>query len=362
MKKVFAVLLIFSLTLTLTACFHQNNGNATTASQEFTTAEIYSSTQAEITSETATTILNTEPSTVTTEPVTTAIETSAAMLPPVTTAKAPTTTPVEPSTSKFEAVTGAPDPDAKTYTGYEPLPQVKFTVLDPGNSRGLSTKAMGFVFGIGKNGAPPVESINNQKFFDRYDALALDRVSAGKVLHLTFDCGYENGYTAKILDTLKAKHVQAAFFCTLTFIKSEPALVARMIKEGHIVGNHSSTHPVFPTITRTQMALEIQNCDNYLRLNFGYSAPYFRFPEGSYSTSSLDLVQSLGYRSVFWSVAYADWDPAKQLGTKFAFDTVTSRLHPGAVILLHAVSKDNTAALGSIIDWARAQGYRFESL
>ena len=361
-KNVFAVLFIFSLVLTLTACFNQNSDNVTTALQEFTTSETYTSTQTDITSETAAATQFTSPATVATEPVTTAIETSAPTQPPVSTTKAPSTAPVEPSTAKFEIVTGAPDPGAKTYTGYEPLQQVKFTVLDPGNSRGLSTKAMGFGFGIGKNGAPPVESINNQKFFDRYDALALDRVSAGKVLHLTFDCGYENGFTAKILDTLKAKHVQAAFFCTLTFIKSEPALVARMIKEGHVVGNHSSTHPVFPTITRTQMALEIQNCDNYLRQNFGYSAPYFRFPEGSYSTSSLDLVQSLGYMSVFWSVAYADWDPAKQLGTQFAFDTVTSRLHPGAVILLHAVSKDNTAALGSIIDWARGQGYRFVSL
>ena len=242
------------------------------------------------------------------------------------------------------------------------MPAVSFTVSDPENTRGLPTAATGYSFGVGKDGNPPAQSLRNQAYFDRYGALAIDLKSTGKVLRLTFDCGYENGYTGKILDTLKEKNVPAAFFCTLPFITQQPELVTRMIKEGHIVGNHSDTHPVFPNISRTQMAKEIQDCDNYLRLHFGYSAPYFRFPTGSYSDSSLDLVQSIGFKSVFWSVAYADWDPANQKGTQFAFDTVTSRLHPGAVILLHAVSADNTAALGDIIDWARGQGYQFVSL
>lgn len=276
----------------------------------------------------------------------------------ITNTKAATTTKVE----NLLVVTGAPDPNAGTYTGYKPLPPVNFTVADPDNMRGLSEKATGFGFGLGKNGSRPTQSINNQKMLDKYKALALDVKSEGKVLYLTFDCGYENGYTGKILDTLKAKKVPAAFFCTLPFIRQQPALVTRMIKEGHIVGNHSDSHPVFPNISRTEMAKEVQTCDNYLRTKFGYTAPYFRFPTGSYSDNSLELVQSLGFQSVFWSVAYADWDPAKQKGTQFALDTVTSRLHPGAVILLHAVSKDNTAALGDIVDWARAQGYVFKSL
>lgn len=284
------------------------------------------------------------------------------------TTQAPSTTAAvtEPSaTNGYEnllVVTGAPDSNAGTYTGYKPLPPVNFTVVDPDNSRGLSENATGFGYGLGKNGSIPAQSINNQKKLDKYNALALDVKSQGKVLYLTFDCGYENGYTGKILDTLKAKKVPAAFFCTLPFIRQQPALVTRMIKEGHIVGNHSDTHPVFPNISRAAMAKEVQTCDNYLRTKFGYTAPYFRFPTGSYSDNSLDLVQSLGFQSVFWSVAYADWDPAKQKGTQYALDTVTSRLHPGAVILLHAVSKDNTAALGDIVDWARAQGYVFRAL
>ena len=261
-----------------------------------------------------------------------------------------------------ECVTGAAKENAGTYTGLSPLPAVTFEVKDPENRRGLSTKGVGYGFGVAKNGKPHDISVNNQKLFDKYHALALDTKSTQKVLYLTFDCGYENGYTAKILDVLKEKKVPAAFFVTEPYLKDSPEIAARMIKEGHIVGNHSNTHPVFPTISRTKMAQEIQDCDNYLREHFGYSAPFFRFPTGEYSDSALDLVQSLGYTSVFWSVAYGDYDVNKQKGKQYAFDTVTARLHPGAVLLLHAVSKDNAAALGEIIDWVREQGYMFKAL
>lgn len=209
-------------------------------------------------------------------------------------------------------------------------------------------------------GQPPVGNAT-QDALSQYDAYYLGDTKK-KVIYLTFDCGYENGYTAKILDVLKEKKVPAAFFVTVPYLKDSPEIAARMIKEGHIVGNHSNTHPVFPTISRTKMAQEIQECDNYLREHFGYSAPFFRFPTGEYSDSALDLVQSLGYTSVFWSVAYGDYNVNKQQGKQYAFDKVTARLHPGAVLLLHAVSKDNTAALGEIIDWAREQGYVFKAL
>lgn len=334
MKRILTVLLIGSLFAAMSACSGKTNTALTTVES---TAGTVSTAEAEITTQTSTKA-----------PATTKAATTAA---------AEFTTAFNP-----EVVTGKPEDGTGTYTGYAPLPAVSFTVLDPDNSRGLATAATGYGFGLGKDGSQPAQSLRNQAAFDKYNALAIDTKSAGKVLHLTFDCGYENGYTGKILDTLKAKNVPAAFFCALPFIKQQPELVTRMIKEGHIVGNHSDTHPVFPNISRTQMAKEIQDCDNYLRLKFGYSAPYFRFPTGSYSESALDLVQSVGFRSVFWSVAYTDWDPANQKGTQFAFDTVTARLHPGAVILLHAVSADNTAALGDIIDWARRQGYQFVSL
>ena len=107
---------------------------------------------------------------------------------------------------------------------------------------------------------------------------------------------------------------------------------------------------------------EIKAFDDYIRTNFGYSSPYFRFPKGEYSDCALDLVGSLGYTSVFWSLAYADWDTSAQKGAQYAVDTVISRIHPGAVILLHAVSSDNAQGLGEIIDTARSMGYEFRSL
>ena len=252
----------------------------------------------------------------------------------------------------------------KTYTGKKALPLRSFKIEDPENTRGLSEKLNGYGYGVAKDGKANEISVNNQKYFDSkgFNALSLDLKSNDKALYLTFDCGYENGYTAKILDTLKQKNVTAAFFCTLPEVKENPEIIARMINEGHIVGNHSVTHPSFPTITRTEMAQEIKGMDDYLRTNFGYSEPYFRFPKGEYSDCAIDLVGSLGYKCVFWSLAYSDWDLDKQKGADYAFDTVTSRLHPGAVILLHAVSPDNANALGRIIDYAKENGYTFKSL
>jgi peptidoglycan-N-acetylmuramic acid deacetylase len=206
--------------------------------------------------------------------------------------------------------------------------------------------------------------VDFQNFFEskRYAAVAYDTRSAGKVLYLTFDCGYENGNTAIILDALREKRVPAAFFCTVDEMKGAPEIVARMINEGHIVGNHSVTHPSFAEIGRTRMAEEVLGADNFLRRNFGYSAPFFRFPMGEYNESALDAVASLGFTSVFWSAAYADWDPNAQKGAQYALETVLSRIHPGAILLLHSVSPDNAAAIGDIIDGARAMGYTFRDL
>ncbi len=241
-----------------------------------------------------------------------------------------------------------------------------YTVNDPENTRGLDTTHNGYSYGVAKNGKPHSISVNNQAKFDSYDsvdALALDTVSTDKRMYLTFDCGYEyKNLTASILDTLKAKNVKAAFFCTLDYLEDHPNFVRRMIDEGHIVGNHSTTHPDFTTISRTKMAEELYITHKYLIDNFGYEAKYFRFPTGAFSESALELVTSVGYKSVFWSVAHADWDTSKQPSADSAHNTVTSRYHGGAVILLHAVSTANTNALGRMIDTAHAQGYTFKTL
>ena len=250
------------------------------------------------------------------------------------------------------------------YTNRFPLPTVSYTVTDPNNTRGLSTKRIDHSFGVPKSEQPNAISVNGQQNLRKMGSKAViyDADTQEKVLYLTFDCGFENGQTEKILDVLQEKQVPAAFFCTLYHIRQQPQLIARMIEEGHIVGNHSNTHPDFSSISRTKMAQELEAVENELRTNFGYSSTFFRFPEGAYSENALDLVESLGYTPVFWSSAYADWDTSNPKGADYAYQTVTSRLHPGAVILLHAVSPDNAAAMADIIDTAREMGYTFRAL
>ena len=234
----------------------------------------------------------------------------------------------------------------------------------PVSQSGLSTKKHEHSYGVAKNGKPHSISVDAQKYFDSLGtrAFCLDTKTEEKVLYLTFDCGWENGCTSQVLDTLKEKNVPAAFFCTLDHIDSEPELIRRMIDEGHIVGNHSANHPDFSKISREKMTSEIKECENRLVNDFGYTPVFFRYPEGSYTEDSLDLVNSLGYKTAFWSCAYADWDVDNPKGGDYAFETVTARLHPGAVILLHSVSPDNAEALGRIIDYAREQGYEFRAL
>ena len=254
-------------------------------------------------------------------------------------------------------VTGTPDPSQKS--GFAPLEKITCSAAE---NPELSTEKISHSHGPASGGKAHHTVLEAQKTMEKYSAFTVD-TSGKKVLYLTFDCGYEyENLTGRILDVLKEKGVTAAFFCTLDHIKNEPNLIARMIKEGHIVGNHSATHPSFSSISREKMAKEIEETENYLRENFGYAAKFFRFPAGEYSESALELVSSLGYRSVFWSVAYDDWDTSKLRGKAYATEKVMSRLHPGAVILLHSVSKDNAEALADIIDNARAQGYRFESI
>ena len=262
-----------------------------------------------------------------------------------------------------EILRGARTPGAKTFTGLAPLAARETALANPNST--LPMKRTEHAYGAAKDGIVHQISVDNQNFFDykHYAAVAYDnRTQQELVLYLTFDCGYENGNTAKILDVLKEKGVPAAFFCTVDEMKSAPEIVARMINEGHIVGNHSVKHPSFCEIDRARMAQEVLGADNYLRENFGYSAPFFRFPKGEYNESALDAVASMGFTSVFWSCAYSDWDTSRQKGAQYALDIVLARIHPGAVILLHSVSSDNAAAMGAIIDRARGMGYTFQDL
>lgn len=257
-----------------------------------------------------------------------------------------------------QVIIGADDENAEY--GRVPLEKISYQVSE---SSSLSKTKVCHSHGPASGGQPHYTVVEFQKTFDKYGALTLDTQSKEKVLYLTFDCGWEhNNLTSRVLDVLSEKDVPAAFFCTLDHIKKQPELINRMIDDGHIVGNHSATHPSFAEINRTKMAKEIEDTENYLRENFGYCAKYFRFPAGEYNESALDLVSSLGYMSVFWSVAYNDWNVNEIKGKDYAVKTVTQRLHSGAVILLHSVSQDNADALGEIIDAARSQGYVFKPL
>lgn len=200
----------------------------------------------------------------------------------------------------------------------------------------------------------PYGAISAQNFYGKYST---SYIMNDDKIYLTFDEGYENGYTAQILDTLKEKNVKAVFFITMSYAKNEPLLVQRMIDEGHIVGNHSTDHLSFPGMTLEDAYADIKGLHDYVYENFGYSMTLFRFPMGESSDRMVALVKELGYTSLFWSFAYRDWETDNQPAHDEAFEKITSLAHPGAIYLLHAVSKTNTELLGDVIDDFRANGY-----
>lgn len=202
----------------------------------------------------------------------------------------------------------------------------------------------------------PVDAVNAQKKYGEKSALFIDP-SGSKTVYLTFDEGYENGYTASILDTLKETGVKAAFFVTYDYCKNSPELVERMIREGHIVGNHSYSHPSFPKCTDEEVKEEITLLHEYVKDNFNYEMTLFRFPMGEFSEKTLSEVQKSGYTSVFWSFAYKDWNADAQPSSMEAYNTVTNALHSGGIYLLHAVSKANAESLGDIISYWKQNGY-----
>lgn len=205
----------------------------------------------------------------------------------------------------------------------------------------------------------PNDPLLLQKRFSNMDAQWL--LNDGKKICLTFDEGYENGYTPQILDTLKEKGVKAIFFVTYDFASQNPDLVKRMIDEGHIVGNHSYRHYTMDEVSDDVAKEEVSYLHKYVKDKFGYTMSYFRFPKGEFSERSLQIVKDLGYKSVFWSFAYADWDPDNQTEENQAFTHICESTHPGAILLLHAVSKTNADILGKVIDDVKKQGYTFST-
>ncbi len=183
-----------------------------------------------------------------------------------------------------------------------------------------------------------------------------------KTVYLTFDEGYEAGYTAQILDVLKENNVKATFFITAHYVNTQPELVKRMIDEGHIVGNHTVNHKSMPDLSEEQIKDEIMKLHSSIYEKFGYEMKYIRPPMGEYSERTLAIMKNLGYTTVMWSFAYDDWDEAKQGREEYGKKKVLDNVHNGAILLLHGTSKDNANILDTCIKEIRKMGYEFKNI
>ncbi|MCW2278344.1 delta-lactam-biosynthetic de-N-acetylase [Heliophilum fasciatum] len=185
---------------------------------------------------------------------------------------------------------------------------------------------------------------------------------SGTALYLTFDEGYENGFTPQILDTLSSMNVPATFFVTGQFVNEHPDLVRRMAELGFAVGNHSYDHPDMTTLDDEKQKAQFNKLSEKVAQLTGRAPRHYRPPMGRYNLHNVALAHDLGMQTVFWSIAYKDWEVDRQVGATAALPKVLKQLHPGAVILLHAVSEDNAMMLPQLINECRAQGYTFQSL
>ena len=197
----------------------------------------------------------------------------------------------------------------------------------------------------------------------KYDAYYVNPKCKKKKIFFTFDCGYENGFTPKILDVLKKQKVVAAFFVTKPFIREGTELVRRMKREGHIVGNHTVHHKSMPTLSDRDNKQEIIDCAQYCKEATGYEMDHFiRPPMGEYNEKTLKLTKSMGYKTIFWSMAYVDFDVNKQPGKDYVVGHFKKYTHNGAIPLMHNVSQSNAEALDEVITNLKKEGYEFESL
>ncbi|HHV98285.1 MAG TPA: delta-lactam-biosynthetic de-N-acetylase [Clostridiaceae bacterium] len=233
--------------------------------------------------------------------------------------------------------------------------------LDASKLAGLSNKKYGWWVREKAGHQPPVIDSTFKKLIDKYDGIFLGNAEE-KVIYLTFDEGYENGYTPLILDTLKENDVKAAFFITGSYMKRNKELVRRMLDEGHIVGGHTINHPSLPSVSDSVLEKELYGFEKEYNSLFNAKIKYIRPPNGEFSERTLAATQLMGYKSVFWSLTYRDFETDKQKGADYAYKMVMDKLHNGAVILLHAVSRDNAEALDRIIKDIKAQGYEFRLL
>ena len=221
----------------------------------------------------------------------------------------------------------------------------------------LETGSWGLSFR--QEGAPPVGNAGKDQL-KAYDAAYIGDTSRKK-LYLTFDAGYENGSTEKILDILKEQQVPAAFFLVGNYIEKNADLVRRMVQEGHTVGNHTMHHyDMSKLTTKEAFTKELRDLETLYKETTGQNMPkYYRPPQGIYSEENLNMARELGYKTVFWSLAYVDWNNDAQPSREEAFGKLLPRTHPGAVVLLHSTSKTNAEILEELIGKWKEEGYEF---
>ena len=204
-------------------------------------------------------------------------------------------------------------------------------------------------------------------FVEDLDAVFLDRAHSDtteeKVVYLTFDAGYENGNVARILDVLKEREVRAAFFILANLVKKNPELVMRMADEGHTVCNHTASHKDMSGADDATLLAELQSMEALYKERTGRElAHYYRPPEGRFSRRNLECLKKNGYKTVFWSFAYPDWNNEQQMPAEKAKAIILDNIHNGAILLLHPTSKTNADVLGEVIDTLHREGYRFGTL
>lgn len=197
----------------------------------------------------------------------------------------------------------------------------------------------------------------------QYNAYYLGDTSQ-KVIYLTFDCGYENGYTASILDTLKKHNAPAAFFVVGNMIESAPDLIRRMVAEGHIVGNHTYHHPDMSSISdQTAFQKELESLEALFQETTGQTmSKYYRPPQGKYNVENLRQAKALGYKTILWSLAYVDWYVDDQPTPEQAYSKLLPRIHDGAIVLLHSTSRTNAEILDELLTKWEEMGFSFASL
>ncbi len=231
-----------------------------------------------------------------------------------------------------------------------------------GNAEAISNKAIHWGFSKSKNHQPADAGQELNSLLQQYDAFYLGNTKE-KTIYLTFDNGYENGYTPKVLDVLKKQNVKAAFFVTGHFVKDQPELIKRMAEEGHIIGNHSYHHPDLTTKTSRVIQEELESVDEEVyKITGKKNNLYLRPPRGVFSERVLEETKKLGYQTVFWSVAFVDWKINAQKGWRYAYDNMMKQAHPGAVYLLHTVSKDNAEALDQAITDLKKKAIHLKAL